>query len=163
LTFVCHVGSNENAKSCPGNSRADRLGAGQALMLELSFHLRPILCVTSMQTRTIIEPAMVGFRPVFAEHAIEAIRTANSEVFDAYLIDYWVPEWTGLQLCRHIRQIDRHAPIVIYNGANQLGQHSRAIRAGANAFFLKPVDADALRASLTFLLDARDHNTIRAR
>jgi DNA-binding response OmpR family regulator len=132
-------------------------------MFESSFPSRPVLCVTSAQSRSIIEPAMVGFRRVYVENASEAIRTANAAVFDAYVIDYWVPEWTGVQLCRHIREIDLNAPIVVYNAGNQVGQRSRAIGAGANAFFVRPLNAEALRGSLTFLLDGRDEDSIRAR
>src|SRR6202158_2220243 len=131
-------------------------------MLALSFPSRPILCVASMQTRSIVEPAMVGFSPVFTESACDAIRTANTAVFDAYLIDYWVPEWTGLQLCRQIRLPRRNAPLVVYYGAKQVGPRSRAIQAGATAFLLSPLDAETLCRSLAFLLDARDHDSIRA-
>src|SRR3981081_1404093 len=95
-------------------------------MFELAFPSRPILCVTRAETRSIIEPALLGFRAVFAENASHAVRTANAAVFDAYVIDYWVPEWTGVQLCRHIREIDPNAPIMVYNGGSQAGQRNRA-------------------------------------
>ena len=133
-------------------------------MLELSFPSRPLLCATNnSECRNILEEVMTGFRPVFVTSACDAIRTANSGIFDAYLIDYWLPDWAGAQLCRHIRATDPNAPILIFNGANQGTDRQRALRAGASAFFVKPMDSQALRTSLVNLLQIRDRQSVRAR
>jgi DNA-binding response OmpR family regulator len=133
-------------------------------MIELSFPSRPVLCVTGRpETQAIVEQGVKGYRAVFASDAAGAIRCANSGNFDAYLIDYWLADWSGVQLCRHLREVDPNAPIVIFNGANQAEHRRRALRAGANGFFIQPLDTNALCTSLTTFLNISDHRSIGAR
>jgi DNA-binding NtrC family response regulator len=133
-------------------------------MIELSFPSRPVLCVTGRpETQTAVEQGMKGYRVLFASDAAGAIRCANSGNFDAYLIDYWLADWSGVQLCRHLREVDPNAPIVVFNGTNQAEHRRRALRAGANGFFIQPLDTNALCSSLTTFLNVSDHRSIRAR
>ncbi len=133
-------------------------------MLELPFPSRPVLCVTSNpHCREAIESAMTGFRPVFAANASDALRATNTGVFDAFAIEFWLPDWPGVQLCRQLRTNDPHAPIMVFNAGTQGSDGQRALRAGASACFVKPLDLVAIRSSLVTLLNQRDHQSVRAR
>jgi len=57
-----------------------------------------------------------NFEVTPADSAEEAIGIARAEQFDAYLIDNCLPEISGLELCKRIRQFDSHTPIVFYSG-----------------------------------------------
>ena len=51
-----------------------------------------------------------GFRVSAAENAAEVLLLLATERFDAFLLDNWMPELSGLELCRHIRTFDQTTP-----------------------------------------------------
>ena len=44
-----------------------------------------------------------GFRVSTADDAADVLRLVTADRFDAVLLDYWMPEVTGIELCRQIR------------------------------------------------------------
>jgi CheY-like chemotaxis protein len=48
-----------------------------------------------------------GFRVSAAENAAEALTLATKERFDVILLDNWMPELSGIELCRQIRTFDQ--------------------------------------------------------
>src|SRR4030095_8147546 len=42
---------------------------------------------------------------------------AQSQNFDLSLLDSWLPDGSGLDLCRQIREFDKATPIVFYSAA----------------------------------------------
>lgn len=96
--------------------------------------------------RTLLECSQVETRP--AENARQALRVIQSERFDLYLLEAWLPELDGFELCRRIRADDAHTPIVFFSSACYEADTRRGIKAGANAYVRKP-DIEALLASIT--------------
>src|ERR1043165_3710408 len=45
------------------------------------------------------------------------VALAASQHFDLYLLDSWLPDGSGLDLCLEIREFDRATPIVFYSAA----------------------------------------------
>src|SRR5262245_58546636 len=45
------------------------------------------------------------------------VALAGSQHFDLYLLDSWLPDGSGLELCRQIREFDPATPIVFYSAA----------------------------------------------
>ncbi|HEU4769086.1 MAG TPA: response regulator [Pyrinomonadaceae bacterium] len=88
-----------------------------------------------------------GFRVCTAGNAADALQLVRTEQFDALLLDYWMPDATGIQLCRDIRTFDQHTPILICSGAVTQGDREAAALAGAQGFLEKPfVTQDLIRA-----------------
>lgn len=82
-----------------------------------------------------------------------ALRLAKTEKFDLYLIDNWLPDGVGFELCERIREFDTATPVLFYSGAVFEADKLRAIRAGAQGYLIKPCPyADLLRA-VTVLID----------
>jgi CheY-like chemotaxis protein len=50
---------------------------------------------------------------IVAQSKTEGLRKAQSGLFDLYLLDYSLPDGTGLELARLIRQFDDSTPILI--------------------------------------------------
>lgn len=100
---------------------------------------------------------------IFAANAFEALRYVNSTTFHAYILDYWLPDWSGSALCREIRKTDPHTPIVFCTGAARDQDRARALRAGANAYLPKPVDPKTLRAKLGAFLSLAELESLRAK
>lgn len=66
------------------------------------------------------------------------IALANAQKFDLYLLDSWLPDGSGLELCRKIRQFDKTTPILFYSAAAYASDHDMALQSGAQAYLIKP-------------------------
>jgi DNA-binding response OmpR family regulator len=70
-----------------------------------------------------------------AEEAWELMKVDN---FGLYLLDSWLPGLDGFELCRQIREVDPHTPILFYSAAAYDTDKRKGIEAGANAYLTKP-------------------------
>ena len=69
-----------------------------------------VLCVEpDAGARECLHGALADYDCSFAVNAYEALRALHSQPFDAYVLDYWMPDWSGPLLCREIRKHDPHA------------------------------------------------------
>jgi len=66
------------------------------------------------------------------------IALATAEDFDLYLLDSWLPDGSGLELCQKIRQFDKTTPILFYSAAAYASDHEMASQCGAQAYLIKP-------------------------
>ena len=72
----------------------------------------------------------------------EALRLAQTEDFDLYLLDTRFPEGSGFDLCRQLRQSNPQTPIIFYSGDAYEADKAKGLAAGAIAYFTKPNFAD---------------------
>jgi len=79
-----------------------------------------------------------GFEATAAITAVEALRLAQSGDFDLYIIDTWLPDGNGIDLCRRIRESDSVTPIVFYSALKADENKKAALEAGAHDYVLKP-------------------------
>jgi len=122
-----------------------------------------ILCVESSEPgRRSFESAFADCDCTFACNACEAVRALNERPFDAYVLDYWMPDWSGPLLCREVRKHDPHAPIIFCSEAVNDVNRGRALRAGASAYLGKPIDSQVLTATLAALLTFAHAESLRA-
>lgn len=70
--------------------------------------------------------------------AKEALKSIQTEHFDLYLLDAWLPDLDGFELCRQMRCYDSHTPILFYSGACCEADKKMGREAGANAYVFKP-------------------------
>lgn len=125
---------------------------------------RSILCVDDdPETRALLKDMLSDHQIVFAANAFEALRNINSRGFHGYLLDYWLPDWSGPALCREIRKIDPHGPIIFCTAAARDNDRARAMRAGANAYLCKPIDPQTLRAKLRAFVTLAEMESLQAR
>ena len=78
----------------------------------------------------------------------EALTSIQTEHFDLYLLDAWLPDLDGFQLCRQMRSYDSHTPILFFSGAACEADKKMGREAGANAYVIKP-DISHLLGSIT--------------
>ena len=83
--------------------------------------------------------------------AAQALSLIQTERFDLYLLDAWLPDLDGVELCRRIRALDPHTPVLFYSGAAYAEDKKRALEAGANAYVTKPA-IERLLESVTKLV-----------
>ncbi len=80
----------------------------------------------------------VGVELTSVSTASEVLVLSQTECFDAYLLDAWLPDLDGVELCRRLRNLDPHAVVVFYSGAAYEVDRKRAREAGASAYVCKP-------------------------
>ena len=79
---------------------------------------------------------------------------ARSQQFDLYLLDSWLPDGSGLDLCRRIREFDKATPILFYSAAAYEIDRDLAIRCGAQAYLVKPSQPSELCNLVTSLIES---------
>ncbi|MBC7898508.1 MAG: response regulator [Saprospiraceae bacterium] len=85
-------------------------------------------------------------------HASDAMELIAAQPFDLYVLDMWLPEIDGVELCRWIRKIDSQTPIIFFSAVSKPSDQQAAIDAGANAFLIKPNDLDQLEPTIERIL-----------
>lgn len=90
---------------------------------------------------------------VAAESADEALLLIEKEPFDIYIFDYFLPEMSGVELCRYIRQFDSDTPILFFSAMARTADVTEAMAAGADKYLFKPNDLDKLPRTVKRFLD----------
>jgi DNA-binding response OmpR family regulator len=104
--------------------------------------------------------AMHNYKVVAAENCDDAFILARSNQFDLYLIDNWMAECSGIDLCRKLREFDPLTPVLFYSGAAYESDKQQAFAAGAQAYLVKPVDIDELIEQVSRLISAAKRKTL---
>ena len=82
------------------------------------------------------------------------VALACSQHFDLYLLDSWLPDGSGLELCRMIREFDTTTPILFYSAAAYEIDRVEAIKSGAQAYLIKPSHPSELSNLVTSLIES---------
>ena len=93
----------------------------------------------------------------------EGLRLARRGYFDLYILDNWLPDGNGIELCRVIREFDPHTPILFYSACAYPRDLQAAFSAGAQAYLAKPVRFDDLRHAVTKLTSVAAETAFEAR
>lgn len=78
-----------------------------------------------------------GFSVSSAGTSRDALHQAQSNVFDLFLIDHRLPDLSGLELCRRLRQVDAATPILFFSGSTQESERQAALECGAQGLLNK--------------------------
>jgi len=118
----------------------------------MPFNPQPrVLCVDDDEDSRDMLSTLLRFSRIEARAvatAAQALSLIQAERFDLYLLDAWLPDLDGFELCRRMRNFDPHTPILFFSGAAFEDDKKRGIEAGANAYVTKP-DVDGLVGSIT--------------
>lgn len=90
------------------------------------------------------------------------VQLAVSDQFDLYLLDSWLPDGSGLELCRQIRRFDRTTPILFYSAAAYASDRETALKCGAQGYLVKPSQPSELCDLVTELIEHSQHARCRA-
>jgi len=93
---------------------------------------------------------------VITGSTIEAgIQLARSGRFDLYLLDSWLPDGSGLDLCKRIREFDPLTPILFYSAAAYEADRAEALESGAQGYLVKPSQTSDLCSLVSQLIETR--------
>jgi len=74
----------------------------------------------------------------------EGLRLAQQRYFDLYILDNWLPDLSGVELCRTIRKFDPNTPVMFCSACAYARDMQAAFSAGAQAYLSKPILPDEL-------------------
>lgn len=109
-----------------------------------------VLCVDDDEDSRVMLTALLKLALIEAKAVgtgAEALSSIQAEPFDLYMLDSRLPDVDGFELCRRLRAMDPHAPILFFSGAAYEADKKKGIEAGANAYVIKP-DLDGLFSSI---------------
>jgi len=101
--------------------------------------------------------AQVGYEPVgfnASRAALDAFRAAPHR-FDAVITDEAMPELTGIELARRVREIRPAMPVILMTGYGSAELMSEAARIGVSEVLRKPLRRADLADALARVLDIR--------
>ena len=81
----------------------------------------------------------------------QAVREAQTNQFDAYLLDSRFPDGSGEELCRQLLEMNPHVPVVFYSGDGGSIDKKKGLAAGAGAYLVKP-QIDSIAPTILRLL-----------
>jgi DNA-binding response OmpR family regulator len=114
-----------------------------------------ILCVDDHEdTRDMMRILLgeYGYEAVIAASVSDALENARSGGLALCILDHWITEGNGIELCRQIRAFDSYTPIMFYSGAGYQADIQKGMDAGAQAYLVKP-DFDHLKPTIDRLID----------
>jgi len=112
-----------------------------------------ILCVDDdPETCNLYKVILYDYEVVAVATVTETLTMARQNPVDLYLLDAWLPDGSGIGLCREIRLFDPNTPILFVSGAVDEAAQDRAIRAGAQAYLIKPVPMFDLQTAAETLI-----------
>ena len=93
--------------------------------------------------------ALRGFHVEFAVDGHGAVVRYSADAFDAFVLDVRLPDYNGLAICRDIRRLDPHVPIIVWTALGSSNEmRELATEAGATTYLLKCERYDLLRAAV---------------
>src|SRR5947209_20044606 len=74
-----------------------------------------------------------GFQITVAHTYADAMDRLQSEHYDMYILDTLLSDGSGLELCKHVREIDQNTPILFFSVLVRESDKKQGLAAGAKA------------------------------
>ena len=105
-----------------------------------------------------------GFRVVTAETGDEATHAIQDKLPDLILLDWMLPEISGIELCRRLRAREETArvPIIMLTARGEEEERVRGLATGADDYVVKPFSVPELVARIHALLRRANPNLVTA-
>ena len=87
-----------------------------------------------------------GYEVITAQDGEEGLKKARKESPDLVMLDLMMPKMTGYEVCRMLKFDDKYknTPIIVLSALDQQDEREKAVKAGADAVFIKPFDLELL-------------------
>ena len=89
-----------------------------------------------------------GYRATIVSTATEGLKHLLDRSFDIIILDNWLPDLDGIELCRLIREFNRKTPVIFFSAAAMGSEDRAALAAGANAYVYKGSGLGVLREAM---------------
>ncbi|MEP6714452.1 MAG: sigma-54 dependent transcriptional regulator [Terriglobia bacterium] len=103
-----------------------------------------------------------GYDVDLAQSGAEGERRLEQRAYDLVLLDLMMPEKSGLEVLRDVRERDRHTPIFMITAYGAVEAAVQAVKLGANDYLSKPWDNSKLLIEIERVISGQrlqDENT----
>lgn len=83
---------------------------------------------------------LAGFQVREFDCPVQALQQYNPQTTDVVITDYCLPGMNGIDLLKKIHHIKNSAPVIVISGASKKDTRILSLKAGACAFFPKPLN-----------------------
>lgn len=101
-----------------------------------------------------------GYEVVVANNGIIALELFNLGNFDLILLDWMLPEITGIEVCKQIRLQNSLIPVIFLTAKDTVSETIEGLKAGANDYIKKPFSFDELLERIKIHFRKEDGNSI---
>ncbi|MBU4210486.1 response regulator transcription factor [Patescibacteria group bacterium] len=84
---------------------------------------------------------------------------ASTEDYDSIILDLMLPKLSGMQICKQLRQLDVHTPILMLTAKGEIDDKVNGLNAGADDYLVKPFAFAELLARIKALSRRPKNNT----
>lgn len=121
-------------------------GKGRILVIDDEADIRE-----SLETLLDLE----GYSVDLAPNATEGLRTFESRAYDLVLLDLMMPDRSGMDVLKDIRERDTETPVVMITAFGSVEVAVEALKTGANDYFSKPWDNEKLLLEIGRMIAGR--------
>ena len=112
-----------------------------------------ILCVEDdKDTCELLGILFSDYEVVFADSIKKAFSLLESQHFDLYVLDNWLPDGSGIEVCQKIHELKPLIPIIFTSAVGQKSEIKKALSAGAKEYLVKPYEPEDLQKIVKDLL-----------
>jgi len=115
------------------------------LIVDDEAHLRDSL-------RFLLSPT---YQLYFAANGTEALKLVTKVSPDLVLLDMRLPDISGLDVLKHIKETDRSIEVVMVTAVNTVSRAVEAIKLGAYDYLTKPFDIEGIQTLISKVLEKR--------
>ena len=109
----------------------------EVIVIKYTPRKKRVLCVDdNADTCALVTETLKGWNVAAEFSRAEGLRRATAEQFDLILLDYHLPDGTGLELCREIRSFDVGTPILVFTATHSM-DHDTVLAAGGQGLLRK--------------------------
>src|SRR5271165_4651111 len=137
----------------PAHERAMDGARGRILVIDDEAEIRESL-------ETLLE--LEGYEIDLAQNAAEGERRLEQRAYDLVLLDLMMPEKSGMEMLRDVRERDRYTPIFMITAYGTVEAAVQAVKLGANDYLSKPWDNEKLLIEIDRVISGQrliDENT----
>src|ERR1700728_3042166 len=99
--------------------------------------------------------SLEGYTVELAINGAEGVRKIESRAYDLVLLDLMMPDRSGMDVLRDVRQRDRETPIFLITAYGSVEAAVDALKLGANDYFSKPWDNEKLLIEIDRMISKR--------
>lgn len=96
-----------------------------------------------------------GYGVITTDNGREGISLAEQVAPDIILLDWMLPELSGLEICRKLRASGNDVPVIFLTAKDTLQETVEGLRAGANDYIKKPFSFEELLERIRVQLRAK--------
>ena len=92
------------------------------------------------------ELSVAGHQCIGCDNGQDALINLRQQEFELVLLDWTLPDFTGLELCRRLRRSGNTTPVLMITARDDIDERVRALDAGVDDYLTKPFNLKELHA-----------------